>query len=247
LGYSMLRNRLLSVVLMAVFISGAAICAAESEEYWMYVGTYTSGGSRGIYPFRFGVAGGELFPAGEATRISNPSFLALHPNNRYLYSVSEVSSFQGKNGAIAAFLIDDKTGALTFLNTVSSEGGDPSHLAVDKTGKWLATANYKTGSVSVFPVAGDGKWAAALRPCNIADRQGRGTPGRSPCALRQFFSGQPIPAGIRPWPRQDNDLPVRFHKGNACPQRPSFRHACSRGGSAPPVLSSQRPVCVPGQ
>jgi 6-phosphogluconolactonase len=157
LGYSMLRNRLLSVVLMAVFISGAAICAAESEEYWMYVGTYTSGGSRGIYPFRFRVAGGELFPAGEATRISNPSFLALHPNNRYLYSVSEVSSFQGKNGAIAAFLIDDKTGALTFLNTVSSEGGDPSHLAVDKTGKWLATANYKTGSVSVFPVAGDGK------------------------------------------------------------------------------------------
>jgi len=153
----MLKYLLPSVLLMAVFISGAAIGAAEPEEYWMYVGTYTSGGSRGIYPFRFRAASGEAFPAGDATRISNPSFLALHPNNRYLYSVSEVSSFQGKNGAIAAFLIDGKTGALTFLNTVSSEGGDPCHLTIDKSGKWLAAANYRTGSISVFPVAEDGK------------------------------------------------------------------------------------------
>ncbi len=153
----MVRNGLLFIALTAAFFAVPSVCMAESGEYWMYAGTYTSGGSRGIYTFRFQPSSGEAFPIGTAARISNPSFLALHPNNRYLYAISEVSSFQGKNGALAAFSLDANTGSLTFLNSVSTEGGDPSHLAVDKSGKWVVVANYKTGNVSVFPIRENGK------------------------------------------------------------------------------------------
>jgi 6-phosphogluconolactonase len=83
---------------------------------------------------------------------SNPSFLAVHPNRRFLYAVNE----NGK-GTVSAFSIDPKTAKLTLLNSVSSRGDGPCHLAVDQTGKYLFVANYGSGSVAVLPIGNDGK------------------------------------------------------------------------------------------
>jgi 6-phosphogluconolactonase len=45
---------------------------------------------------------------------------------------------------------------LKLLNTVSSRGDGPCHLALDPSGRWLFAANYGGGSVAEFPVHDDG-------------------------------------------------------------------------------------------
>jgi len=133
---------------------GAPYSAKTSKQtYLVYVGTYTDGQSKGIYAYRFNAATGQLASLGLAAETSNPSFLAVHPSQRYLYAVNETGKFQDQSsGAVSAFAIDRRTGKLTLLNQVASRGADPCYVAVDKTGKYLLVANYGGGSVAVFPV-----------------------------------------------------------------------------------------------
>jgi 6-phosphogluconolactonase len=123
----------------------------------MYVGTYTRLPSKGIYAYRFQPATGKFTSIGLVAETANPSFLAIHPNQRFLYAANEVSRYQGQSaGSISAFSVDAASGQLKLLNQVSSRGPGPCHVAIDKTGKWLFAANYNGGSVAAFPVHDDG-------------------------------------------------------------------------------------------
>jgi len=134
------------------------MAAPRTGEYLVYIGTYTRGKSEGIYVYRMDRATGALRYSSKATGIQNPSFLALHPQGRYLYAVNELKEFGGKSsGAVSAFSIDSRTGALTFLNQQPSLGTDPCHLSVDKTGRYVLVANYSSGSVCVLPIQQDGR------------------------------------------------------------------------------------------
>ncbi len=130
----------------------------KSQTYWAYIGTYTRGSdSKGIYRFEFDPTTGKLSNRILAGETVNPSFLALHPNHKFLYSVGEIANFEGKkSGAIAAFAIDQKTGKLNALNQQPSGGGGPCHVVVDKQGKNVLAANYGGGSACVLPINKDG-------------------------------------------------------------------------------------------
>ena len=126
--------------------------AGKAKGEWLaYVGTYTRPPSQGIYAWRFQPASGKLTPLGLAAETSNPTFLVVHPNQRFLYAANE-----DKAGAISAFAIDPANGRLKLLNQVPSRGSGPCHVAVDPGGKWVFAANYNSGSVAVFPVHEDG-------------------------------------------------------------------------------------------
>jgi 6-phosphogluconolactonase len=130
----------------------------------MYVGTYTLEGStsKGIYVYRYDVASGNVRSIGLAAQTTNPSFVAVSPNHRFLYAVNEVGNYQGeKSGAVSAFAIDRATGKLALLNEVASKGADPCYITVDKTGKYVLVANYTGGSIAAFPILEDGKLGAA--------------------------------------------------------------------------------------
>jgi 6-phosphogluconolactonase len=128
------------------------------SDYLVYIGTYTGPKSQGIYVYKFEGATGKLAPLGLAANSDNPTFLALHPNQRYLYAVNELGNYQGhKTGSVSAFSIDRKTGKLTLLNVIASGNPGPCHLGVDHTGKYLLVANYNVGSVAVFPILPDGR------------------------------------------------------------------------------------------
>ncbi len=129
--------------------------SAGATEFFVYFGTYTEGLSKGIYVSRLDTATGKLTEPNLAAETANPSFVALHPNRKFLYAVSEGGG--PKAGAVSAFAIDPKTGRLAFLNKVSSKGGGPCHLNVDKTGKNVVVVNYGTGSTAVLPIEPDGK------------------------------------------------------------------------------------------
>lgn len=130
----------------------------------MYVGTYTKpqSDSEGIYAYRFDAKAAKFTPLGLVATGIHPSFLAVHPNGKFLYAVNELDSVQGKpDGFVSAYSFDNASGKLTFLNQVSSGGAAPCHLTVDPTGKTLLVANYYGGSFASFPIADDGKLGQA--------------------------------------------------------------------------------------
>jgi len=131
----------------------ALVCcvAASGAEYLVYAGTYTRGVSRGIYAYRFDTRTGKMRALGLEAEVSNPSFLIEHPDHRFLYAVSEDAI-----GMVSAYLIDPKSGKLALVNRVPSKGDGPCHLALDGEGRWLAVANYGSGSVAVLPLRKDG-------------------------------------------------------------------------------------------
>jgi len=128
-----------------------------------YVGTYTTKtSSKGIYAYRFDPVKGQLTSIGVAAESVDPSFLAVHPSGKYLYAVNELSNFNGEvSGAVSAFAIDAKTGALKFLNQVPTRGAGPCYVSLDKTGAYVLVANYDSGSIASFPVHGDGSLGTA--------------------------------------------------------------------------------------
>ncbi len=150
---------LLSVCLFPVERAAALEPAASSQ--LVYLGTYTRGSdSEGIYVCRLNLSTGELTDLKLAAKTKNPSFLAIHPGGKLLYSVSEIADFNGKRtGAISAFSIDPSSGGLGFLNKKPSGGGGPCHLVVDHGGKNVLVANYGGGSVNVLPIGASGRLA----------------------------------------------------------------------------------------
>ncbi len=132
--------------------------SSNFREAFVYIGTYTRGESEGIYTYRMNLDAGTLTPEGTQSGITNPSFLAIHPNHRNLYAVAEVEQFaEVDSGAVAAFSIDPKTGLLTLLNQQPSMGKGPCHVSVDKSGQYVLVANYGGGNVTVLPVMEGGR------------------------------------------------------------------------------------------
>jgi 6-phosphogluconolactonase len=123
------------------------------RELIVYVGTYTTGRSEGIYVCRLDLSSGELKQIDVAKGVANPSFLTVDPKTRFVYAVNEVKEFEGKaSGAVSAFRIDDRTGALKLVNQQPSGGSGPCHLSLDGTGKFLLVANYDVGNFEVLPI-----------------------------------------------------------------------------------------------
>jgi len=153
--------RTLAAIVAAAVV--APLCAAGAAGEWIaYIGTYTRQKSKGIYAYQFAAKTGKLTSIGLVGETVNPSFLAIHPNGKFLYAANEVGNYQGQpTGSLSAFAIDPATHQLKLLNQVSSKGSGPCHVALDHTGKWLFTANYNSGSVAAYPVRDDGSLGEA--------------------------------------------------------------------------------------
>jgi 6-phosphogluconolactonase len=87
---------------------------------------------------------------------TSPSFLAVNPAVTNLYALDEATV-----GRVGAYAIDKVTGALAYLDDVSSGGNGPAHVSVDATGQWVFVANYGDGTTSVLPVQAGGSLGAA--------------------------------------------------------------------------------------
>jgi 6-phosphogluconolactonase len=147
-----------AVALLPVLLTSIGAPAAENPpsatNYFVYVGTYTAKTqSKGIYLFEFSPATGKFTPKGVAAATPDPSWVAVHPNGKFLYAANE----SAKASTITSFSIDPATGKLAQLNQLPALGEDPCYLSFDKTGKFLLVANYSSGNVAVFPILPDGR------------------------------------------------------------------------------------------
>lgn len=153
---------------------GAALTSSEAHalpmntsrparELLVYVGTYTSGKSEGVYLYRLNLSDGSLTRAGVTGGVSNPSYLTLDRARRFLYSVEETEEFEGeKSGAVSAFAVNQRDGSLRFINRQASKGGAPCYITADNAGRFVLVANYLGGNVAVLPVTKGGELGKAV-------------------------------------------------------------------------------------
>lgn len=134
-----------------------ALQAVAGQDYYLFIGTYTSGKSKGIYVYDFNARSGELKWVSNTDSAANPSFLTVAPDGRHIYAVNEIS--RSMAGLVAAYDFDPQSGQLHLINRQSSGSENPCHISITKDGKWLAVANYTGGSLAMFPVNADGSVA----------------------------------------------------------------------------------------
>jgi 6-phosphogluconolactonase len=137
----------------------------ENSRLFAYVGSYTSavdGGANGegIYSFEVDARTGALTQRKLVAKTPNPSWIVIHPSKKYLYTVNEIVHQQ--SGSVSAYAIEPRTGDLTPLNTVSSEGSGPAHMSLDASGNFAFVANYAGGTIAVLPIEEGGRLGAAV-------------------------------------------------------------------------------------
>ncbi len=158
----MTQSFLWTILFCFLTIGLATSTQAHDPDYRLYIGTYTSGQSKGIYTASMNPETGKISGLKLAAELKNPSFVAIHPDHRSLFAVSEIADLGGKKtGGVAAFMIHPKTFELTLLNQQPSKGQAPCHLVVDQTGKHVLVANYTGGNVASLPILDDGKLGKA--------------------------------------------------------------------------------------
>jgi 6-phosphogluconolactonase (cycloisomerase 2 family) len=121
---------------------------------YAYVGSFTTAKRQargdGIHVFRVDAGTGTWTHVQHIGELTNPSYLALGPDQRCLYAV------HGDCDYATAFAIDPETGRVRLLNAAATGGNNGVRQAVDANGKHLIVANYASGTVGVLPIRPDG-------------------------------------------------------------------------------------------
>lgn len=131
--------------------------STSQTKHPLFIGSYAAANSPGIYSCLFDSNTGKLTIENRFEGIANPSFLTVHPNGRFLYSVSETGmASDGQYGNVWAFRIMPESLRLEPINSQSTQGDWPCHAAVDASGKWLVASNYGSGNAALFPLLPDG-------------------------------------------------------------------------------------------
>ena len=143
------------ILLCAAMLLASA--PAMAAQYFLYVGSYTAGTSKGIYAWKFDSDTGALAPMGLMAETPQPAHLWVSPNGQFLYTVNWETQ-----GGVSAYRIDSKSGALTFLNRVSSHGAQPNQVVLDPSGRIAVTVNYTSGTLAAYKVETDGRLAEAF-------------------------------------------------------------------------------------
>lgn len=128
--------------------------SSHAQSNYLFVGTYTNTGSRGIYVYKFDVKSGKTTWISNTDNVVNPSYLALSADGKYVYAVNETGGTDA--GSVSAFSFDKATGKLSFINQQSSGGDHPCHVSVDRGNRWIFASNYSGGNVSALKINFDG-------------------------------------------------------------------------------------------
>jgi 6-phosphogluconolactonase len=136
------------------------------------VGSYAKADQPGLHAFWFDVNNGSLRPHGTFTGILNPSFFIIHPNKRWLYTVSETGqAADGVPGSVWAVQFEREPWRMTPLTQQASRGDWPCHLQLDASGGWIFVSNYGHGNVGVLPLQSNGGLGAMT---DLAQHHGHG-------------------------------------------------------------------------
>jgi 6-phosphogluconolactonase len=144
-------------MMIRLVLLAAMLNAASAADLFVYFGTHTAAPGVGFSLARFDTATGVLSKPEFLIEAAAPAFFVIHPDGRHLYASNSVKTFQGQPvGAVSAYEIDRATARLTLLNQQPSGGADANYVELDRTGRYLFTANYEGGSIAAFALRPDG-------------------------------------------------------------------------------------------
>ena len=147
-----------------------------------YVGTYSrplifgtgevfEGKGKGIHTYLFDMEKGTLMEEGAPAETANPSFVELSADQKLLYAVNELTTFEGKKGGALNIYRREKNGELTLLSQKATGGEDPCHVVTDRERKMVLVSNYSGGSLAVWPLDKDG---APVGEAQVIQHTGKG-------------------------------------------------------------------------
>ncbi|MFZ9681767.1 MAG: lactonase family protein [Cephaloticoccus sp.] len=137
----------------------------SASDHLVFLGTYTRTTSKGIYTVRLDRETGALSTPELVATTANPSFLALSPDKKHLYAVSE------RDTLAVPFAVDLATGHLIPDRVQDSGGKAPCHLTMDHTGRCLVVSHYHTAILASLPIHADGSLGD---PVSIIPHTGKG-------------------------------------------------------------------------
>jgi len=144
-----------------VFISQ---CVISQTREFIYVGTFSGDVENGIYVYEFDRSQGTLSLVQTLGGMENPTYIEIHPNGKFLYSVNRNSINEELDwGSVSSYVIDPTTGTLMHINDQPSFGNAPCHMSIDSQGRLLFIANYGSGSIAAYPIEEDGSLAPASK------------------------------------------------------------------------------------
>ena len=134
------------------------VSAQRVSDYRVYIGSYTNTTSKGIYVSDFDPASGALSAPRLVAESVSPAQLWVAPNGQFLYAANwQGSADPIPANTITAYAVGRGTGALKFINQVSSGGLGPNQVVVDPSGRIAVAVNYRSGSVAAFEIEADGR------------------------------------------------------------------------------------------
>jgi 6-phosphogluconolactonase len=141
------RNFLVSASAATLAVSLPSLAATRRQRVFVAC-SKTPGG---ILAYDWDTVSGELSAAGVAAQLARADWITLSHDRKYLFSASEVNSFNGKpTGEVASFQVHN--GELHPLTARNSAGIGAVHVGLDHTGKVLICADYMGATAASFPV-----------------------------------------------------------------------------------------------
>jgi len=149
------RRSVLRSIPAAAILSRTLRASPASTKLFIGTGTGKGSNSKGIYlaDWDNGIVG----PRTLAAEMQSPTFFAKTRNSRYLYATSEVDA-----GAVFAFRVTAHTGQLIPLDTQSTQGNGPAHIAVSSNSRAAFATNYGSGSLTSYTIKPNGELSAPV-------------------------------------------------------------------------------------
>ncbi len=158
--------------------------AASEHRMRVFIASHTA---KGILKFDWDPATAKLSAAGVTGKVPAVAWLTFSPEREFLYSASELDTFNGKpTGEVASFRVVG--GGLQRLSARNSAGTGTCHVATDRTGRMLVAADYTGASAASFRIE-DGKLSEAVWTEHYTEHGPN--PDRQPTAHAHFTSFSP--------------------------------------------------------
>lgn len=157
----MKRLNLLMILVMALAVTA---CVSKKKDannaetfspaVMLLAGGNGNASEETIKAFAFNEEDGSFTYLNGLSGLSNPTFLTYTADQRLVYAVKED---RGETAGAYAIALNRKNGEMSILNEVPTLGGNPCNIALDPSERFVLTANYVGGNVSLLGIDDEGK------------------------------------------------------------------------------------------
>lgn len=157
----------LVIYLLLIFSSVFMIQCTESRTL-LFLGSYTSGlPGKGIKVYELNVSSGETELLFEVEDVTNPSFLKITEDGKFLLAISE--SQLAKPGSISSYAIDETSGELKLISKQSTLGRNPVHISISGGQTSVVVSNYTDPSLSLYKLSKEGILSKPIQHLTFRD------------------------------------------------------------------------------